>query len=52
MLYLPFQCVFNVDKEAGLILTELADGVSVEDVVEATECEFQMADEVKPMGQL
>ncbi len=31
---------------------ELADGVSVEDVVEKTECEFSVADEIKPMGKV
>lgn len=49
---LPFQCVFEVDKENGLTLTELADGVTVEDVVESTGAEFQLADEVRPMGQI
>ncbi|PIK59771.1 putative succinyl-CoA:3-ketoacid coenzyme A transferase 1, mitochondrial [Apostichopus japonicus] len=45
-------CVFEVDKENGLTLTELADGVTVEDVVESTGAEFQLADEVRPMGQI
>ncbi|XP_072026327.1 succinyl-CoA:3-ketoacid coenzyme A transferase 1, mitochondrial-like [Amphiura filiformis] len=46
-------CVFNVDKEnGGLTLMELADGVTVEDIVEKTACEFNMADEIKPLGQV
>lgn len=44
--------VFNVDHEKGLTLVEIAEGVSVQDVVEATECEFQVAEELKPMGQI
>ena len=36
------QCVFTVDKKRGLILTEIADGVDVQDVVEATGCEFEV----------
>ena len=32
-----------MDHEAGLTLVELADGVSVQEVVEATECEFQVS---------
>jgi len=44
-------CVFEVLPEgAGLLLTEVADGVSVQDVIEATGCEFQVADELKPMA--
>lgn len=45
-------CVFEVDKEEGLTLTELADGVTVEDVVESTGTEFQLAEDIKPMGQI
>lgn len=47
------QCVFQVDKEEGeLTLTELAEGVSVQDVISATACTFQVADDLKPMGQV
>ncbi|XP_063697389.1 succinyl-CoA:3-ketoacid coenzyme A transferase 1, mitochondrial [Culicoides brevitarsis] len=45
------KCVFTVDKESGLTLTELAEGVTVEDVVTSTGVEFQVAEDVKPMGQ-
>lgn len=45
------KCVFNVDKESGLTLVELAEGVTIEDVVTSTGVEFQVADNVKPMGQ-
>ena len=31
-----------MDKERGLTLVEIADGLSVQDIVEATECEFEV----------
>ena len=46
------QAVFEVDKSAGLVLTELFEGVSVEDVRAATGCEFKVSDNLKPMGQI
>lgn len=36
------QAVFEVDQEKGLILTELYEGVSVEDVRAATGCSFEV----------
>jgi 3-oxoacid CoA-transferase len=44
--------VFNVDKEEGLTLTEIADGVGVEDIIAATECEFAISPDLKPMIQV
>ena len=46
-----FQCVFNVDRSTGLTLSELADGVTVDDIKEATGCTFNVADNIKQMGQ-
>ncbi|CAG5040280.1 unnamed protein product [Parnassius apollo] len=46
------KCVFEVDKEKGLILTELADGVTVEDVLVSTGCEFTVAAKLKRMGDV
>lgn len=46
------KCVFDVDHENGLILKEIADGVAVEDIIHNTGCEFQVAEEIKPMGQI
>ncbi|XP_054714873.1 succinyl-CoA:3-ketoacid coenzyme A transferase 1, mitochondrial-like [Uloborus diversus] len=43
--------VFNVDKENGLTLVELADGVTVEDIISTTNCQFEISPDVKPMGQ-
>ncbi|CAB3371614.1 Hypothetical predicted protein [Cloeon dipterum] len=46
-------CVFQVDKEAGeLELTEIADGVTVEQIIAATGCTFRVASELKPMAQV
>jgi len=45
------KCVFEVHPEDGLTLTELAPGVSMEDVVNSTGCEFQVAPDMKPMAQ-
>lgn len=47
------KCVFKVDKSgAGLILTEIAEGETVESIAKVTECDFKVADDVKPMGQI
>ncbi|XP_023936534.2 succinyl-CoA:3-ketoacid coenzyme A transferase 1, mitochondrial [Bicyclus anynana] len=46
------KCVFEVDKEKGLTLTELADGVTVEDVLVSTGCEFNVAPTLKKMGDV
>lgn len=37
------KCVFKVDKENGLTLIELADGVKPEEIVESTGCEFKVS---------
>ena len=34
--------MFEVDKEKGLMLIEKADDVEIQDIVEATGCEFQV----------
>ena len=36
------QGVFTVDFEKGLTLTEIGEGVSVEDVKAATKCNFKV----------
>ena len=40
-LLISYQGVFEVNYEKGLTLSEVADGVSVEDVKVATGCSFQ-----------
>lgn len=47
-----FQCVFEVDKEKGLTLTELAEGVKVEDILVSTGCEFNVSPNIKRMGDI
>ncbi|KAG8227254.1 hypothetical protein J437_LFUL003985 [Ladona fulva] len=44
------KCVFEIDRENGLLLTEIADGVSVEDIIQSTGAEFQVSENLKPMG--
>lgn len=46
------KCVFEVDKENGLTLTELADGVKVEDIVVSTGSEFNVSPKLKKMGDV
>lgn len=46
------QGVFTVDKEAGLTLTEIADGIGVEDLIAATGCEFEVSPDLKLMIQV
>lgn len=51
-LIITEKCVFEVDKDKGLILTELAEGVSLEDIVANTGCLFEVSPELKNMGQI
>ncbi|KRZ23078.1 Succinyl-CoA:3-ketoacid coenzyme A transferase 1, mitochondrial [Trichinella pseudospiralis] len=46
------RCVFTVDKLNGLTLVELGDNVTIENVIESTGCEFQVADVVMPMKDI
>ena len=44
------QCVFDVDRKAGkLILTELAPGVTIEEVREKTPAKFEESPNLKKM---
>lgn len=45
------QCVFNVDKEKGLTLIEIAEDAQIEDILTSTGCEFNIIEDVKPMQQ-
>jgi len=42
-------CVFDVDWKTGLTLTEIADGVTVDEVKQKTGAPFKVADDLKPM---
>ncbi|KFM59368.1 Succinyl-CoA:3-ketoacid-coenzyme A transferase 1, mitochondrial, partial [Stegodyphus mimosarum] len=44
--------VFDVDKENGLTLIEIADGITVEDIISTTACQFEISPDLKPMGQI
>ncbi|KAK7863812.1 hypothetical protein R5R35_003303 [Gryllus longicercus] len=44
--------VFNVHPEGGLTLVEIADGVTVPDIISSTGCEFAVAPDLKPMGRV
>lgn len=46
------QCVFEVDPDKGLTLTELAEGVEVADIVQTTGCEFKLSPDLIPMRQV
>lgn len=46
------KAVFEVDKKAGLTLTELADGVTLDEITKSTGCDFKVAKDLKPMGQI
>lgn len=46
LVLLTGQCVFDVDREAGLTLVELAQGTTVEDVRQATGCDFRLAERI------
>lgn len=44
--------VFNIDKDKGLTLIEIGDGVTVEDIIKTTGAEFKVAPDLKPMQQV
>eukprot|EP00117_Sycon_ciliatum_P021855 scpid70430/ scgid19023/ Succinyl-CoA:3-ketoacid-coenzyme A transferase 1, mitochondrial; 3-oxoacid-CoA transferase 1; Somatic-type succinyl-CoA:3-oxoacid-CoA-transferase len=46
------KCVFDIVPGQGLTLVELYEGVTVEEVKEATAASFKIADNLKPMGQI
>ncbi|KAG5678519.1 hypothetical protein PVAND_008186 [Polypedilum vanderplanki] len=46
------KAVFEVDKEKGLTLIEIAPDVTMEQLVASTGCSFKIADEIIPMKQI
>ncbi|XP_075970658.1 succinyl-CoA:3-ketoacid CoA transferase [Anticarsia gemmatalis] len=46
------KCVFEIDQEKGLTLTELAEGVKVEDIVATVSSEFEVSPKLKIMGDV
>lgn len=45
------KAVFDVDKESGLTLIEIAEDTKIEDVIASTGCEFNISPDLKPMRQ-
>lgn len=41
--------MFNVDKDEGLTLIEIAEDVTIEDLLTSTGCDFQVAPDVKKL---
>jgi 3-oxoacid CoA-transferase len=41
-----------VDPDNGLTLVEIAEGIEIVDIVQSTECQFNIADNLKIMGQI
>uniref|UniRef100_A0A224XLG4 Succinyl-CoA:3-ketoacid-coenzyme A transferase n=1 Tax=Panstrongylus lignarius TaxID=156445 RepID=A0A224XLG4_9HEMI len=44
--------VFTVDREKGLMLTEIAEGVELPEIISTTGCEFSVAENLQKMGQI
>jgi len=42
-LIITEKCVFEVNKETGLTLIEIAEGVEIPDILNSTECEFKVS---------
>lgn len=51
-LIITEKCVFTVDLERGLHLIEIAEDVTIEDVIASTGAEFTVADDLQKMGQV
>uniref|UniRef100_T1JNH0 Succinyl-CoA:3-ketoacid-coenzyme A transferase n=1 Tax=Strigamia maritima TaxID=126957 RepID=T1JNH0_STRMM len=46
------KCVFNCNSETGLTLVEVAEGVTVQDIINSTGANFGVSPDLKPMGQV
>lgn len=51
-LIITEKAVFEVNKESGLHLIEIGDGVSIEELITSTGCDFSVSPDLKPMGQI
>lgn len=51
-LIITEKCVFEVDKEKGLTLIEIAEGVEVPEIIVSTGCDFAVSSDLKPMRQV
>ncbi|CAF0718063.1 unnamed protein product [Brachionus calyciflorus] len=50
-LIITDKCVFEVNKEDGLTLVELAEGVDIAEILNSTGCDFKISESLKPMSQ-
>lgn len=51
-LLITDMAVFDFDREGGMTLVEIAPGVTVDEVVANTGCDFLVADDLKEMPRL
>lgn len=51
-LIITEKAVFEVDHKSGLTLIEIADDVTMDDVISNTQCLFEISPNLKPMGQI
>lgn len=50
-LIITEKCVFEVNKETGLTLIEIAEGVQIPEILNSTGCEFAVSENLKLMRQ-
>ncbi len=50
-LIITEKCVFEVNKEEGLILIEIGEGLEITDIQKSTGCDFKVSEKLKPMRQ-
>lgn len=50
-LIITEKCVFEVNKQEGLTLIEVAEGIEIPDILNTTGCEFKISENLKPMQQ-
>ncbi|XP_063681215.1 succinyl-CoA:3-ketoacid coenzyme A transferase 1, mitochondrial-like [Bolinopsis microptera] len=46
------KCVFNVVKDVGLVLEEIAEGETLDSIKEATSAPFEVSPDLKPLQQI
>lgn len=51
-LVITEKCVFKCDQHEGLILMEIAEGLTIKDIAKCTACNFKISENLKTMGQI
>jgi 3-oxoacid CoA-transferase len=46
------KAVFDVDKEKGLTLLEIAEELTLDQLKECTGCDFKVSENIKPLQQI